>query len=191
LLRSYFAVFGIEPSWAQIDAVQSLLESERPQSEIHLNATCRFYRRYGNFYFAPPQTPERISEAFSILIPGECDIEPLGIRVVSEILPVSSRLERPAAWTAEFDADKVRRPVLLRTRRPGDTIRPLGMTGVKKVKKIMQERRLPREERERVPLIRFGDETAWIAGCCFSETFRIDQNTQSILRMTLLKRPFE
>ncbi|HDP35214.1 MAG TPA: hypothetical protein ENN29_08920, partial [Candidatus Hydrogenedentes bacterium] len=63
-----------------------------------------------------------------------------------------------------FDLDGIMNPVLIRTRRPGDRMRPLGMTGHKKIQDIMSEHGVPRYLRDRIPLVVVGDEILWLAG---------------------------
>lgn len=61
-------------------------------------------------------------------------------------------------WKAEGEGIKLRLPAALalklRTRRPGDRFKPKGMGGrSRKVKKWMIDRKIPREIRDRIPLI--------------------------------------
>lgn len=186
LLRFYCEAIGVDPSGLQIENAIGLLNGDRPQSEIHFNAKWRLYRRYDEFYFAPPLDLHEIIQQYSIAIPGITRIPDLGVKTETVILPAKMHFIKPQeTHTAEFDADKVRRPVVVRTRREGDVIQPLGMDGTKKIKKIFQEKRVPLERRERIPLLCFDEDVAWIAGFCVSETYRIDANTRNVLLVSI------
>lgn len=186
LIRRYCSLHGIEPTWLQIESVLSLLRSERPQSETHLSADFRFYRRYDDFYLAPPLDLHEPTPEYTIRIPGITGIPDMQIRVETVIVPANVHHIKPLeTHTAEFDADKVRHPIVIRTRREGDVIRPLGMDGTKRIKKIFQEKRVPLENRERIPLLCFDEDIAWIAGFCMSDTYRIDVNTRQVLLVSI------
>jgi tRNA(Ile)-lysidine synthetase-like protein len=49
-------------------------------------------------------------------------------------------------------------------RRPGDRIAPLGMVGEKKVQDLLVDARVPRAERDAVPVVRAGGRVAWVVG---------------------------
>lgn len=91
-------------------------------------------------------------------------------------------------WKAFMDFDKLSLPLLLRARERGDRIRPFGMKGTKKVKEIMIEERIPREERDRWPIICSGDRVAWIVGLRSSEDFRVTDKTRKVLILEALCR---
>jgi len=79
----------------------------------------------------------------------------------------------PVAWGGDepatrrrsewFGVDRLRFPLLVRSRRPGDRIRTSG--GTKKVKKVLLESRIPPSERHGVPLVVDAEgEVLWIPG---------------------------
>lgn len=72
----------------------------------------------------------------------------------------------PAGTTAE-------EPFLLRNRRRGDRFQPLGMDHPKKLKDVLIDRKVPRVERDAIPLLIFRNEIVWIAGVEVSERFRV------------------
>lgn len=53
---------------------------------------------------------------------------------------------------------------VLRTRRAGDYIRPLGMKGTKKLQNFFVDKKIPKEKRELVLLVCLGSEVIWVAG---------------------------
>jgi tRNA(Ile)-lysidine synthase len=67
----------------------------------------------------------------------------------------------------------------VRTRRPGDRIRPLGAPGARKLKDVLIDRRIPRERRDRLPLLCFGDRIAWVPGVTVDEAFRIPPGAET------------
>ncbi|RMH57444.1 MAG: tRNA lysidine(34) synthetase TilS [Candidatus Hydrogenedentota bacterium] len=69
-------------------------------------------------------------------------------------------------------------PLFLRTRRPGDRIRPLGAPGTTKLKKIMIEKGIPRFLRQNWPVICDQKGILWIPGLCQAERTRVLPETK-------------
>jgi tRNA(Ile)-lysidine synthase len=87
-------------------------------------------------------------------------------------------------WTATLDADRLREALTLRTRRPGDRMRPLGMCGSRKLADILTDRKAPPEVR-RLPVLACGDRVAWLPGAAVSEEFRVSESTRQVAYFTL------
>ena len=187
-LRARCHSLGIETASVHIDDARALLAGDRPQGEIHLPDGFRLFRRYDRFYIAKEESVSSFAIEYPLQIPGVTRLPELGFEIHADLHAANLFSLKPRdRFQAEFDADKLMQPVLVRTRGKGDTMRPLGMTGRKKIKKIMQEHRLTKEKRDRTPLICFGDEIAWALGCCVSETFRRDPDSKTVLRLSARK----
>ena len=66
--------------------------------------------------------------------------------------------------------------VTVRSRRPGDRIRPLGAPGSRRLKEVLIDHRLPRCDRDRLPLLCLGPDggtVAWVLGVTVDERFRL------------------
>lgn len=62
---------------------------------------------------------------------------------------------------------------VIRNRREGDRFQPLGMEHGKKLKDFLIDRKIPRGDRDMLPLLVFEDEIIWIAGVEVSDRFRV------------------
>jgi tRNA(Ile)-lysidine synthase len=69
----------------------------------------------------------------------------------------------------------------------GDTIRPLGMRGLRLLSDIFIDKKIPEYERGLIPLIASGNEIAWIAGVMISDNFKITDDTKEVLSLELCK----
>src|SRR5918997_2026324 len=79
-------------------------------------------------------------------------------------------------------------PYRVRTAREGDTIRPLGLGGTKKVLRAMMDRKVPKDLRRRTPVVvGAGGEVAWIFRGELGEGFKVDEATQRVLRVEVAK----
>lgn len=84
-----------------------------------------------------------------------------------------------------FDYNKIKGDTIIRWRKDGDRFTPLGMKGSKKLKDLFIDLKVPKDERDRIPLICFGGEIAWVVGYRVSELFKVDKNTKKILKITI------
>jgi len=76
---------------------------------------------------------------------------------------------------------------VVRTRKPGDIIYPLGAGGKKKIKDYFIDKKISRWERGAIPLIAIGNEIIWAAGIGVSENYKITDDTAMVLKITYKK----
>jgi tRNA(Ile)-lysidine synthase len=84
-------------------------------------------------------------------------------------------------WTACFDYDRLEAPLTVRTRRDGDRLRPFGMQGAKKLKKLLGELGVPAGDRDRIALVVSGDEIIWVAGYRRAQAAPVSTQTRHML----------
>ena len=89
------------------------------------------------------------------------------------------------AKQAIFDYDKISLPLIVRGRRKGDSFKPPGMNGTKKVKDFYIDSKIPRYERDSIPLVCDGKEILWIAGYRQSRYASIDATTKRFLKLVM------
>jgi len=82
-----------------------------------------------------------------------------------------------------FDFDKIEKPITVRYRKEGDTFMPLGMKGNKKIKDLLMDLKVPKNIRNEIPLICFGDDIGWVVGYRISEKFKISKDTKNVLKI--------
>jgi tRNA(Ile)-lysidine synthase len=76
----------------------------------------------------------------------------------------------------------------VRMAREGDIIRPLGLSGTKKVFRAMMDRKVPSDLRRRTPVVVDGrDEVAWIMLGDLDERYKVDNRTEKVLRLEVEK----
>lgn len=80
-----------------------------------------------------------------------------------------------------IDYDKIVGNLKVRTRRYGDAFTPLGMNGTKKLKDFFIDEKIPREQREEIPIVTDDKEIIWVAPYRMSEHYKIDDTTKRII----------
>jgi tRNA(Ile)-lysidine synthase len=87
------------------------------------------------------------------------------------------------------DARTLSPGLLVRPRRPGDRLQPLGAPGRKKVQDVFVDRKIPRDDRDREPIVT--DEMGrivWVAGQVLAAPFRVTPLTTTVVMLTLRRR---
>lgn len=92
----------------------------------------------------------------------------------------------PDDFVAHLDADLLPLELTLRTRRPGDRLRPLGMGGAQSLQDLFVDRRVPRRERDQVPLLLADDVILWVVGCRLAADAAITERTARVLQLRVV-----
>ena len=93
-------------------------------------------------------------------------------------------------YTKWFDYDKIVEPLEIRTRRAGDYLTVSdGKGGMihKSLKDYMITEKIPREERDSIPVLAQGSHIVWLVGYRISEYFKVERNTTHILQVECKK----
>lgn len=77
------------------------------------------------------------------------------------------------------------RSFVVRNRRRGDRVRPLGSPHEKKVGELLIDRKIPRGRRDRIPLLLWNGAIVWIAGVEISEDFKVTEPWRETFEATL------
>lgn len=80
-----------------------------------------------------------------------------------------------------FDYDKIIGNIYVRNRRDGDRFVPFGMNGSKKIKDYFIDEKVPKDIRDRIPIIVDDKNIIWVVGYRISETYKITDNTENVL----------
>jgi tRNA(Ile)-lysidine synthase len=85
------------------------------------------------------------------------------------------------------DADVAGAYLEVRTRKPGDRIRPLGMQHEKKIQDVFVDQHVTRSERGSTPIFFSAAHCIWLAGVCLDDRARLTGKTQQVVRLAILK----
>jgi tRNA(Ile)-lysidine synthase len=123
---------------------------------------------------------------FRLDVPGTVEA-PRGAWTLSADGP----FEKPAsiergANEVVIDAGALGSHLIVRYRRPGDRLTPLGAPGRKKVQDVLVDRKVPRDDRDAVPIVTTeAGEIVWVAGEVLADPFRVTPLTRSVVVLTL------
>lgn len=84
-----------------------------------------------------------------------------------------------------LDLDKVDKPLVLRTRKTGDTFSPLGMEGHHiKLTDFMINEKIPCSFRDNWPLLAAGDDIVWVTGYHIANQFRVTKESKRAINIS-------
>ena len=104
--------------------------------------------------------------------------------IIFEVLDRESEGNIPKDdYTKWFDYDKINQKLYLRNRKSGDKMQlnPEGTT--KKLKDLMINLKINKNERDSIPLVAEGSNVLWLIGKRNSEAYRVDDSTTRILQV--------
>jgi len=118
-----------------------------------------------------------------ILIPGITELEKENIKVETQIIekntnffPLNKKIE------AFFDMEKTGAKLKFRFFREGDRFRPLGMSGSKKLKSFFIDKKVPKNIRQRIPILTNDkDDIIWVYGQRTAHFCRVTDKTKKML----------
>ncbi len=142
--------------------LMNLLDSQGSKY-VPLGRGLRAVKVYDRLILEPDEEPELAPEELSI---GEDRSRAVwgDYRFSFKLLKVLPTQLEEDPLQVFLDADKISFPLRIRTRRPGDRFQPLGMDGQVKLKNFFINVKLPRFERDRVPIFDDGNKIVWVAG---------------------------
>ena len=147
---------------------------------------------YGDIIFKKKNNMKITKEESEVSIMKESVIEEIKFKnymIKMEVIDREKNVEfSNNALIKLFDYDKIEERIVIRNRKDGDKMKPLGIKGTKKLKDIFINLKVPREERDVIPLICFDDEIAWIVGYKVSESFKITKSTKRVLKISFERK---
>ena len=124
-----------------------------------------------------------------VSVPGETLLEELGVSLNSRIIQRENLDIKNKRQNEEFfDFEVTRGKIQCRLFNFGDRFTPLGMTGSKKVKSFFIDKKIPKNERNRIPILTNAkNDIIWIYGHRICHDFRVTEQTQKVLAIKGIK----
>jgi tRNA(Ile)-lysidine synthase len=171
------------------EGILQLAEQNVTGRKIELPGGCEVLREYGNLIFANREKESAFDgwtdELVRLEIPGQARFGGYLIRAsISDSDKSYDKSKIPASSGAEcFDLDKIKPPLIIRYRCPGDRFVPLGQSQDKKIGKFLTAQRVPHRIRRDVLVIADSEKIIWVWPVRISEQSKINGQTQKILQL--------
>lgn len=123
------------------------------------------------------------------LKPGEkVIIKEIGLEFEASLLSKEKcKYLKTGSTIKSFDADKIKGGIVIRSRQNGDKIKPLGLEGTKKLKDIFIDKKIPNDEKNKIPVLCDNEKILWVVGHTMTEEAKIDDKTKQVIRISAKK----
>ena len=173
--------------------ILQLVEQNVAGKKIELPGEFVVRREYGNLIFSA-RGSSRMGNSFAhavsvtVEIPEQISFEDFLLHAV--ILEKSEfDFEKSKSTKTDsiewFDFDRIKPPIIVRRRRPGDRFVPLGQTEEKKIGKFLTAQRVPHEIRGNVLVVADSEKIIWVWPIRVSEQSKITSQTRKILQLQI------
>lgn len=179
LICNYLHKSDEEVPYHHITALRSLFSQEQPH-QWDLPWNIRVYIRYGEALFRK-NAMDFIHTPYHFSFTAPATIQLPDNKGQFQCFITTKMEMREGTNTVYFDYDKIHPHLTLRTRQKGDRIELDGLGRHKKVKDIFIDKKVPREDRDLIPLLFAGEDLLWIVGIKKSAKGRYDHTTKRFL----------
>jgi tRNA(Ile)-lysidine synthase len=140
----------------------------------------------------PGEVPTVVSFELKLSVPGTVEAPHQAWTITAEgplTVPADIAEVNRGPGSVVVDASELGDQLIVRTRRPGDRLQPLGAPGRKKVQDVLVDRKVPRDDRDRVAIVTTQKgQIVWVAGQALAEPFRVTSLTKSVVVLTQRRR---
>lgn len=177
---------GLRAEARHVAALEALLAADGGALQLPGGARARVE---GEWVVLEPGAPCEPAPRASPAVPLELDREVLDPD--SGLTFSARRVPRQAAGDprtdpgrrALLDAARALGALEVRRRRPGDLFWPLGAPGRRSLKRFFIDRRIPRSQRDRVPVVALDGRPVWIVGHRIDDRYKVTPSTAEVLEL--------
>lgn len=123
-----------------------------------------------------------------VKIPGSTQIKKLNLQIDTEvhegkIIGLKDYIRNKDYTEEIIDFEKLQGPLVVRLRHKGDQFVPLGSRGTTKLKKFFIDNKVPKNVRDRVPIVTDGSRIVWVVGYRIGDDVKITDATKKVLKL--------
>ena len=174
-------------SFGHIEDIIALIKNGKNGDRLVLPRNIRVIKEY-SLLVITSEEPVRITE-YTLDLPGKAVIIGAG-HVVTAAVEERSVQFGDGKSSVLLDAEKMKFPLTVRPRRPGDYFYPMGFGRKKKLQDFLVNMKVPRDERDRIPVVVSGDDIVWVAGYRADERFKVTDQTKKFVRLGIVQGKF-
>jgi tRNA(Ile)-lysidine synthase len=167
----------------EVERVLNLAHQGKTGQRANLQKNFWVEKAHGKIIFFE-LSKKRVSRKLSG--PGKLSIPELRMEVKYDIVrrkKLPKEILSPAENVAYLDYDKFDEPPLLRSWDKGERFKPLGMKGSKKLSDFFTDLKVPRHQRENIPVLSSSGQIAWVIGYRINDDFKVRPDTRKVLRV--------
>jgi len=167
---------------AHVAQITRLVEASGSGGETNLPGGIVARREYDDLVVEQVRHEPVHGPVLALAVPGNARSDAFGVDVEARRVSRQEALDAVSAdgaSTAAFDATTLAStPLCLRRPQPGDSFRPTGMRGRKKLSDYFSDAKIPRPERAEALVVGAGGDVIWIVGRRQDRRFQVTEETQ-------------
>ncbi|MBI4688347.1 MAG: tRNA lysidine(34) synthetase TilS [Nitrospirae bacterium] len=174
---------GIE--FVHIEDIIGLIKIGKSGDRLYLPKGIKAVKGYSTLLLTskpPLQLP-----AYDLNVPGELAIKEAHIILKADIVEKAD-IGYDNKKSALFDLGKLTLPLTVRSRKDGDCFYPSGFGKKKKLQDFFVDNKVPRDERDSIPLLASGEDIIWVIGYRADDRFVAKNHTNRFLLIQVLER---
>lgn len=196
-LLEHVTVAGKPIGYVHVQSVLALIRHGHSSGKLNLPGSIEIRREYELLSIIRKPSVARIGErrpegdssgfCYDVVIPGRIEIRELGTVITFDIvedIPSSADCNKPNV--IYLDYDKLPSVLMIRNRKVGDRIQPLGMEGSKKLKSYLIDKKIPLHRRREIALLVDRESVLWVIGIGMSERVKITDKTLRVVRAEII-----
>jgi tRNA(Ile)-lysidine synthase len=174
-------------SRADCEAILAL--GDEGTHSLDLGGGLRAVAEYGRLRFVVgDQQPEAAPPPITLEIPGEAEFGDWEVHARMErVAQAAGGGFLPARGDALLSPESIETPLTIRAWRHGDRMQPAGLDGTKTLQDVFTDNKVPREERERIPVVECEGRIVWVAGLAIGEDFRAAPHESEVVVLSARK----
>ena len=118
-------------------------------------------------------------------VPGVTLLSEIGLRIEARHIGAAGYVLPRDRGRVAFDADALAMPLHVRGRERGDRFRPFSERGERRLKTFLIDAKVPRWDRDRLPLVESGREIVWVGGLRRGSQAPVTPATRTIVELTV------
>lgn len=170
-----------------IEEIINLIKHGKPGDRIYLPRGIRAIKGYSTIIITADK-PKKLS-TYEALKPADVFLKESSVVLSMKEIKRDELVNfGDGKNTIYADLDKIKFPLIIRARKPGDYFYPFGFGKRKKLQDFFVDEKVPRDERDCIPVIESDGQIVCIAGYRLDDRFKIDDNTKRCLEIKIIPK---
>ena len=188
IVRQALEAAGAAPNFRDVEAVRALARSRKAAGHLDLDGV-EIEKAGSVIRFGGTESVGALGTfEYPLDVPGIVTLIETGATICASLKrgPAVRPIFGEPESVAVLQAEAVTLPLTVRSRRPGDRLRPLGSPGSRKLQDLFVDRKVPGIARDRVPLVvDHSGRIVWVVGHAIADECRVTRPESGMVILEL------
>jgi tRNA(Ile)-lysidine synthase len=169
--------------YRHIENIMRLVKEGKPGDRLYFPAKIRAVKKYATILITS-RVPEKLSK-YELPLPGEIRLKETGLLIRAKILDEPVEVNSKSKILLDANKINLNEPLTIRAREDGDFFHPAGFGRRKKLQDFFVDLKVPRDERDQVPIVLSGNHILWVAGYRADQRFLQGPDTKKFILLEI------